>query len=446
MLTTINKIYIVFSLLCYSITGVFFNIENKVLFALNFFTVIVFALFINYLLNRDESYFTQKKLLFLTFYYTLFFVFCYNLISLFYTGNFYIFSEDDALLYHRESEVMSNMPFIKSIEYYLSRHEAEDLGIVIVLSLLYKVVVSKLMLNLFYIIISILTAKCLFSIASRFMSSKYAFLCAITYCMSSYVIWFHSSGLKESLLVYIILQFYCSYYSLTIDSKGASIWPVVAMPLLILLFRPVLSIFCLVSIALGVVLKRKLTVPQLLFLFAIVFVGIYYLEVILSSTDKFLLGDTQSMLEIKQMEGMVKGSVSFTYLVNTLSSLFGPFPTVLSSKPHLCFFAPGLIFKIFISLTFWFGVFIVYQSKITKAYPLFLFAILEMASLTYILEALELRKSLPQFPLMFVVGFIFIYRFDKHLLKNLKQHLLFNKSYNRIAMALCLLIIYWNFR
>ncbi len=446
MLATINKIYIVFGILIYVVIGILFPIQYHALFAFNFFTIFVFALFINYLLKRPENYFTKKKLLFLIFYYSLFFIFCYNLISVYYTGNYYIFSEDDALLYHSESEVMSNLPFVKSIEYYLSRHEAEDLGIVIIMSLLYKFIVSKIILNVFYIAIAIFTGNCIFNIAKRFINDKYAFLCAISYCMSSYVIWFHSSGLKETLLVYLILQFYSSYYSFSIDNKAMSIWMVILMPLLILLFRPVLSLFCLVSIALGVLLKRKLTVPQLLFIFIVVFAGIYYLELIISSTDKFLLGDTQSMLEIKEMEGMVKGSVSFTYLVNTLSSLFGPFPTILSTKPHLCFFAPGLIYKILISLAFWFGVITVYKSKLTKAYPLFLFAIIEMISLTYILEALELRKSLPQFPLMYIIAFVFIYRFDKHLLSNLMKHQLYKKTYHLIAVVLCGLMMYWNFR
>jgi hypothetical protein len=268
----------------------------------------------------------------------------------------------------------------------------------------------------------------------------------MTYCLSSYVIWFHSSALKESLLVMLILAFYASYYGLILDKKPMSLWGVILMPILILLFRPVLSIFCLLSVTLTVVLKRKLSVPQLIFLFLVVFAGIFYLEPLINSTDKFLLGGTKSMLEIKEIEGMVKGSVSFTYVVNSLSSMFGPFPTLASVKTHLCFYAPGLIFKILLSVIFWFGLIEIVKKREYLLYPMLIFIMLEIGSLTYILEALELRKSLPHFALIYIVAFMFIFNFDHRQLNSLKSHLFYKKSFNLIAFFLCVLMIYWNFR
>ncbi len=446
MLRSINTKYIIFGTFFYAFIAALFPVEQKALYVLNYLTVLIFVLFMDYLERKPENYFTQKKMTFFIFYYSVFFVLCYNLISYYYTDNFYIFSEADALLYHNESEVMSNLPFVKSIEYYLSRHELEDMGIVLVLSTLYKIAISKLLLSITYVFVAVITATGMFNISKHFMPYKYACLCAITYCMSSYVLWFHSSGLKESLLIMLIVLFYSSYYNLILGKKAVSIWGVILMPLLLLLFRPVLSMFCLLSVALGVVLNRKLSVPKIIFLFIVLFAGMYFLEPILGSTDKFLLGGTESMLEIKEMEGMVKGSVAFTYLVNTLSSMFGPFPSLLSTKVHLTFYAPGLIFKIFISVIFWFSIIYIIKNRLNKTYPMIVFIILEMVSLTYILEALELRKSIPHFPLMFIIAFIFIYKFDSHQLINIKNHLLYKKSFNILSFALCALIIYWNFR
>ena len=446
MLKALCKRYIIFGTLLYVLIAVLFSIEDIGLYVLNYLTLLIFVLFIHYLEDKPDSYFSKKKMVFLVFYYTVFFVFCYNLLSYYYTGNFYVFSEGDAIVYNNESEAMSNMSFFKGIEYYLSKHEFEDLGLVVVLSSLYKIYVTKILLSVFYVFVAVVTSVGIFSIAKHFMSVKYAALCALTYCLSSYVLWYHSSGLKESLLIMLIVLFYSNYYGVLFDKKAINVWGIILMPLLILFFRPVLSIFCLLSIAMGVLLKRKLTAPQIIFLFMVMFAGIYFLETISSSTDKYLLGGTSSMLEIKEMEGMVKGSVSFTYLVNTLSSMFGPFPTLLSSKAHLSIFAPGLIFKVLLSVAFWFGVIYVIQAKLNKTYPMLVFILLEICSLTYILEALELRKSIPHFPLVYIIAFIFIYKYDTSKLLNLKSHLFYKKSFNIVGFILCLLMVYWNFR
>ncbi len=446
MLKAINKRYFIFGTLIYLLIASVFPVELPVLYVVNYLTLLAFSLSVGYLADKPEDYFTRKKMIFLIFCYSLFFVFCYNLISYYYTDNFYVFSEDDAFYYNKESVVMAGMDFMDSIGYYLSNHEFEDLGIVLILSALYKVYATKFLLNLFYVFVAVVTANAIFGIARRFMSIKYAWLCAACYCLSSYVIWFHSSGLKESVLVMFITLFYSNYYQLVFDKKTAGLWGLILVPLALLLFRPVLALFCLVSVAMGILLKRKFSAPQLVFVFAAMFAGIYFLETILSSTDKFLLGGTDRMLEIKEMEGMVKGSIPFTYLVNILSSMFGNFPSLLSSKVHLTFFAPGLIFKIFISVAFWFGVIHVVKTKMNKTYPMLVFMLAEAVSLTYILEALELRKSIPHFPLVYIIAFIFIYKYDHNQLITIKNHLFYKKSFHVVSLVLCLLIVYWNFR
>lgn len=446
MLKAINKRYFIFGTLIYLLIASLFPLEMPVLYIVNYLSLLAFSLCVGYLADKPEDYFTKKKMIFLIFGYSLFFVFCYNLISYYYTGNFYVFSEDDAFYYNKASVVMAGMDFVPGIGYYLSSHELEDLGFVLILSTLYKVYATKFLLNLFYVFVAVVTANAIFVIAKRFMSVKYAWLCAACYCLSSYVIWFHSSGLKESVLVMLITLFYSNYYVFVFDKKMTGLWGLILVPLALLLFRPVLALFCLVSIAMGILLKRKFSAPQLVFVFAAMFAGIYFLETIMSSTDKFLAGGTDHMLEIKELSGMVKGSISFTYFVNTLSSMFGPFPSFLSSKVHLMFYAPGLIFKAFISVAFWFGVIHCIHIRMNRMYPMMVFVIAEMASLTYILEALELRKSLPHFPLVYIIAFIFIYKFDYKQLLTLKNHMLYKKSFHVVGIVLCGLMVYWNFR
>lgn len=446
MLALINKRYLIFGVLLYLLILAVNPVSMWLLYTLNVVVLISFGLVIHYLLSKPDTFFTTKRLTLITLAYTSCVVFLYNLLSWFYTDNLYIFSESDAVLYHNESQVMAGMSLVKSIDYYLSRHELEDLGIVLILSTLYRIVVSKVMLSILYLGVAVVTAKGIFAISRHFMTDRYAFLCAVIYCFSSYVLWFHASGLKESVLIMLIVLFYSSYYKLVADKKNAALWALVSIGLSLLLFRPVLSIFCLLSLSMGLVFRKKRTGIQLLLLLIVLISGIYFLETIKSSADKFLLGGTESMLEIKQMEGLVKGSVSFTYLVNTLSSMFGPFPSLLSSKAHLMFFAPGLIFKAFLSIAFWFGAIHIVRIRMSRVYPMLFFIIAEMASLTYILEALELRKSLPHFPLVYIVAFIFIYRFDHNQLLTVKNHLRYKKSFQVMSIVLCFLMVYWNFR
>lgn len=68
------------------------------------------------------------------------------------------------------------------------------------------------MVNLFYIIIGVFSANAIFRICLNFMSRKYSFICALSYSLSSFVVWFHSSGLKESFMCFIVLIFFDRFY------------------------------------------------------------------------------------------------------------------------------------------------------------------------------------------------------------------------------------------
>ena len=67
MLKSINKSYLVFGTFIYVLIAFFFPIDMQALYALNYFTLLSFALLINYLLKQPEGYFTRKKMIFLVF-------------------------------------------------------------------------------------------------------------------------------------------------------------------------------------------------------------------------------------------------------------------------------------------------------------------------------------------------------------------------------------------
>jgi len=167
---------------------------------------------------------------------------------------------------------------------------------------------------------------------------------------------------------------------------------------------------------------------------------------LISIFSHYMGGGFDMLIYARESQGMIIGSLPFTYSVNILAQLIGPLPTLISeNKIMLTFFAPGLIYRVFISFPFWLGVLYIYKKKVYKLYPLVFFVIMEMASLATILEGLELRKSLPHIGLVFIIAFWFMNQYDskKIITKKRKKFKLFFKF---SIFLLSIIILYWNFK
>ncbi|MES2590515.1 MAG: hypothetical protein V4608_01435 [Bacteroidota bacterium] len=184
----------------------------------------------------------------------------------------------------------------------------------------------------------------------------------------------------------------------------------------------------------------------LLLLFGVILVFFLYSYIGMVS-EKYLLGGTEEMLAIKEATGMVKqGSVQFTYAVNILASLIGPLPTILPTKPVLSLFSIGLIYRVLISTAFWFGIYYTIKNKTVLMYPLFLFIFMEMLSLTFILEGLELRKSLPHIPFVFIFSFWFLDYYDKKIITHKRTRHRIKNVWQISSVLFFMIIMYWNYR
>jgi hypothetical protein len=379
------------------------------------------------------------------FFYSLVYVSLFNVISYYYNGNFFVFSEIDARQYHLVSLRMVTMPVLDSITYVLKLWKYEDLGAVMIISTIYRIAESNLALNVFYIFVGIRTALGIFNIGKSFMSVKYAFLAALTYSVSSYILWFHSSGLKESFMIFLLVMFFEKYFLFVTRRSFMQLVFAALYLAALLLFRPALTFFGLGAAVLGFVFSRKLSFLSIVFLIASTVIIIFSLSFITEQATKYSLGSTDDMLSAK--EAMIKGGVGFTYVVNTLGALIGPLPTLSPNfKQTLSIYAPGLIFRVFLAFAFWLSVYFVIKKKVSLLYPLLIFILLEMVSLVYILESLELRKSLSHFPFMYIMMFWFLDRFEHANIMSLvkkKQVLHWCKLYTFAATAI---IIFWNLR
>ena len=425
------------------------NLDYVLIFLFNIFSIVSFYLVLSSQLSKPSNYYQTKNLVPLVFYYSLFFVFILNLISYHYNQNFFIFSESDAKTYHLAALNMSKDSFQAGISrFFLYGISFDDLGAVLFISALYKIIASNLFVNLTYLLSGVLASFYIFRIGRKFMSYKYAFIAAIAYSLSSFVLWFHSSGLKESILIFFIILSYDQYYEYISSKKIFNFIFFIFSLVAILFFRPVITIFILASIFSSLFFSRLKSKKILILLpfFIIIFLfGYDYIEGI---TSKFIDSDGfSSMLENKEESGMVKLSIPFTIAVNGLSASIGPLPTIIpNTKIVLSFFSVGLIFRVLLSFAFWLGVYYAYKKRAYKLFPLIFFVVFEAFSLSYILEALELRKSLPHFFAIFLVSFWFLDFFNSKESLSFKSR---NKVINLFKFSTVLFFIFmlaWNLK
>ncbi|MDC1400423.1 hypothetical protein N8297_00665 [Polaribacter sp.] len=343
---------------------------------------------------------------------------------------------------------LANDSFQAGIAKFFLYGTFEDLGAILFISTLYKIVASNLFVNLIYLLSGVLASFYIFRIGRKLMSHKYAFIAAIAYSISSFVLWFHASGLKESILIFLIILSYDQYYEFITRKRFFNIVLMILSLLSILFFRPAITVLILASIFITLVfsnIKSQKILILIPFFFILFYFTYDYIEVVIS---KFIDPDGMaSMLQNKEESGMVKLSIPFTIAVNVLAASIGPLPTIIpDSKIVLSFYSVGLIFRVLLSFAFWLGVYYANKNKVYKLFPLIFFVIFESFSLSYILEALELRKSLPHFFAIFLVSFWFLDFFNSKDSLNFKSRKKIIKLFKVSTVIFFSFMLLWNLK
>jgi len=450
MLKKIHKIYFIVGFLLYSILTLQLSSNTLMgVFSLNLFNFITYYFVLYISLNMISKNYNKKYLVLLVLLYTLVLIFLYNSISYNYTNNYFVFSAADALFYHDSTIAIIDKPFGQAIDAYFSSHSNigfDDLGMIIVLYPLYQIAETNLILNAFYLLVSLLTALSMFSLSKNFMSRKYAYMATLTYSLSSFVIFFHSSGLKESFMVFLIIVAFDYYYRFLRKKNPLYLIVFVFSIAFLLLFRPAIPVFIVGAIGLGSLLTKKsgLGVKAIgLFLLIVLFANI---NLLIEVVNRYMSGGFEMLIYARESEGMIKGSIDFTYAVNILAQLIGPLPTLVSSeKVMLTLFAPGLIYRVLLAIPFWIGVRYIFKTKSYLLYPIVLFILMEMSALALLMEGLELRKSMPHIAMVYIVAFWFMDKYDNKLIVFRKKKR-FKYFVNFSIFILGILILYWNFK
>jgi hypothetical protein len=446
MLSYIINIYFVISIVLYFILIPKVSDEYMMISFINILSVFLYFIMLYSSYTRKVDNFNKMSLFIKVFIYSVVFVVLYNMASFFYENNFFVFSTEDALKYHDFGITMSSMGFFEGIDYLLYFWDFSDLGMPVLTSSLYNFVQSNLIINFFYIFIGIITSFGIFAISKNFISARYSFFAALSYGISSFVLFFHSSGLKESFLIMLTVLVFDQYYRFLNKKNIQNLIYGFVFLSLVAFFRPILIVFILSAIGIGfLIYKRKgLTAKIIFLLIAGLFVSISPDLILI--INAYLAGGFEFLIASRESQGMVIGSVPFTYAVNILAQVIGPLPTLISdSNLPLTIYAPGLIYRVLLAFPFWLGIVYIYKMKNYKIYPLVIFTLMEMFALALVMEGLELRKSMPHIPFVFIIAFWFL---DKYDMKEIvfKRPKRFKQFFKLSMLILAFLIFYWNFR
>jgi hypothetical protein len=243
-----------------------------------------------------------------------------------------------------------------------------------------------------------------------FMPVKFAFLAALAYSTSSYLGFFNSSFLKESLFVFLVICALYSQHKAIEEQSSRGLIGVAFFVFLIFFFRPAVSAFIVVSIFVyyGIV-KRKHAISFFLFLGAAggLVISLALMQQLFDSYAKG--GDIDVVIADTNNSSYSSG---FNYFVSFFGAFLGPFPSLfpkVTGPSYLEFLGAGLYYKLFLIIPFWIGTYFSVINREYRMIPFLLFILIEMLLTGAVCASLELRKVLLHVPFMYIVSFYGLY-------------------------------------
>ena len=248
------------------------------------------------------------------------------------------------------------------------------------------------------------------------MPVSYAYLAALAYSTSSYLILFHCTYLKESFFTFLVVCAFYFFYEVIAHNKKKALIGVLFFLAIMVFFRPVVVAFLLMAfVAYYAVTMRGSAVS--LFLYGALAVGIVVsLAFMQTQLDSYTSGGNTE--EVLAESGSANYSGGFNFFVGWFASLFGPFPTIFPAESvgpvPMNFYGAGLIYKLFIVIPLWAGVFWAIKRFDLLMIPVIIFVLAEIAGAAFVLASFELRKVMLHMPFIYVIAFYGFYQNEKN--------------------------------
>ncbi len=438
-----NTRIILLGILFYVIFIVTFSNSYSPVTLLGSATFLSYLSFITFFSTKDDSYFTKPLLASFVFFYSLVIVTLFMLLSYYYEGNTFLFSNVDSRLYEQYSFRMKDMPFGESISYIANYFKFDDWGAFVMMSSLLRIIPDKLFINFCFLIFATISAVKMYSIGIRFMPKKFAFLAAFSFSTASYFLYFCGTLAKEPFFILLIILSFDYFYKFIEQKKQAHLYIFIFYLILLFFFRPVVALFIGVGVGSYYVFKRSSVFMKVFFVIASLIFLNYTSDIFLEAYDSYTMGGEFSQLMEYRAESYSHSySTSFNFVVNIFSCLFGPFPTFLWSggadTPRTALYAPSVFYKFCITVFFWLAAFYAFKHKKIILYPMIVFVVVEMISLIIVQAGFELRKALPHYPAFYLVSF--------WLLSQSQNVRSLNKYARYWLFVVILVVIFWNMR
>lgn len=347
-------------------------------------------------------------------------------VSEYYSGDTFMLSRGDAMLYYKESMKVSQIGYLDGAVYLMKRHDFDDWGSYFFDTFLMSIIRDKLFLNITYTFLGAFASVFLFKIGRNYMPDAYAFLAGLGYGTSSYMVFFYCSFLKEALFVFLVIAGMYNFYQFMQTNSRSSLAAGVLCIGLIVFFRPAVAAFEMAAIFVyyGITLRKR-AISLFLYIAAAAAFAVS-LKSLQQITDTYTAGgDIDRLIAYS---GRDEYSGGFNYFVCFFGAFLGPFPTLFTkiemNPSPIQFYGAGLTHKLFLAIPLWIGAFFAIKKWVIELFPLIAFCLLEMISTAYICDSLELRKVLLHVPFTYILAFYGL------------SHLTSDNTLTRISLAI----------
>ncbi|GHA46113.1 hypothetical protein GCM10007103_28990 [Salinimicrobium marinum] len=350
------------------------------------------------------------------------------------------YTGSDSVFYHETAAFLSNGNIATNLDNFLrlTRFGYDDSGFLLYLAVIYKIFEEPLIVRLFNVLINSATVYFLYRIARQFLPQKLSILSALIFGISSFSIYYQSSGLKETLMLFIITLNFFSWYRMRKPGNKKYVILFLATLVSILFFRTVLVAFLACSYGASFFFKIKSNVLRVLFaivLLAIFLGSILYLELI--NVERYLNATNMATTDRETHSASI-----FNRMAAVLAGIFGPFPSFipLGDNRDTVMHAPSLILKVFLSPYFFYAIYIALKNKFRELYPMLLFSLCHIISLSYLVHTFKLRNQFPHLPFFILCALVGYYYLHNLETKSSKRNLI-----GAMHIILIPIIFFWNY-
>ena len=278
------------------------------------------------------------------------------------------------------------------------------------MSFFYMIWPSKATLNIGYVVLTSIAAVSMFDMAKTFMIKRYAYMVALTYSVSSYMLFFNGSHLKESFMSFITIESFAFLYKYVKEEKAIYLIISLFFSVVMAFFRvPVMGLMWMGGI-IYLLLRKGSLETYVLVILVLLYIGTVSMSTLMDAWSRYT-----SDGDITKGENYI-GATTFSIYTSIANACVGPFPEMLQVGDKIGYkslFGSGLYFKMFLALPFWMGFIHCIREKVTNMYPLFVFTILEIICISVVNDGIELRKSMPHIPTFILCAFWFMSEYDE---------------------------------